>query len=581
MSSQARWKLLGAAIIAVAILGGVVGWQQLSPRPMSPTTIMISPTVTTTSASQTVVVPTRSTEGVVARGNQIHQEAWAKVLDGAWTDAYYRYAIYASRTLAVNHPEVYLRGDSLFVDVVTSENGYARAYEIKDVHDQYFYGESLSGGPFSFDQVKFNEYSVTTNIKLYPSDYPFLPYLDRRVLPLPSTLKLTQRSLTELELAIQYYFSLTRKGGVSGSYILYCDSESAYVYTFGRLIQMNGLKECEKPSGNPILIFSQESTWYPLLGRDDRAKDTVLNTLVARYSTSIQLPSLTEFESKMISGLGMVTTLSDSRQMLLATISAAHTEGTGTGPRVKFPSFSAAWDTLRIPGTAWGLFQEIYRRANYLSPITAYLAAVSSQHEGEGGMQAMTKEYLKYTATPSMPYAHGHTWICMLNGLTIDECYRTQAGHCVWQSASLGSVLDILGIDNYTTEGVTSDMTLAHTTVYVPKHDFILNNGRIMERGTVLSSAGKEPFCAIRYIRHGGKWANPMIGSYTGTLSPNNTTDILRYLKSLHNDDIRGIILKPGVRSSMSYDEFIKSLSDEQRNWKSIELPGGGITIPK
>jgi hypothetical protein len=354
---------------------------------------------------------------------------------------------------------------------------------------------------------------------------------------------------------------------------LYCDNESAYVYTFGKLIQMNGLKECEKLSGNLILIFSQESVWYPLMGRDDRAKDKVLNTLVSKYSTGIQRPDLTEFESRMISALSTVTILEDSRQVLLAAISAAHTEGTGVAQHVRFPSFWTAWRKLGIPGTALGLFQEIYRRANYLSPIAAYLAAVSDQFIGEEGLQAMTKEYLKYTATPGMPYAHGHTWVCMLNGLTIDECYRTQAGHCVWQSASLGAVLDLLAIDNYTIEGLTSDLKSAHTTVYVPKYDLILNNGRILERGTVLSrSRTKEPYSAIRYIRHNERWANPMIGSYTGTLSPNNTIGILRYLKGLHNDDIKGIVQKPGVSYSLSYDEFIKALSEEERYWKPMRL---------
>jgi len=60
MSSQRQWKLLGAAIIAVALLGGVVGWQQFAPKLVSPTNITITPTVTTVSGTQKTVVPVRS-----------------------------------------------------------------------------------------------------------------------------------------------------------------------------------------------------------------------------------------------------------------------------------------------------------------------------------------------------------------------------------------------------------------------------------------------------------------------------------------------------------------------------------------
>jgi hypothetical protein len=55
MSSQTRWKLLGVLVILSVVLG-VVGWQQFAPRPMPPTTIMVTPTVTTVAGSQTTVV---------------------------------------------------------------------------------------------------------------------------------------------------------------------------------------------------------------------------------------------------------------------------------------------------------------------------------------------------------------------------------------------------------------------------------------------------------------------------------------------------------------------------------------------
>jgi len=57
MSSQGKWKLLGVAIIAVAILGGVVGWQQFAPKPVPPTIITVTPTATTVAGTQKTVAP--------------------------------------------------------------------------------------------------------------------------------------------------------------------------------------------------------------------------------------------------------------------------------------------------------------------------------------------------------------------------------------------------------------------------------------------------------------------------------------------------------------------------------------------
>jgi hypothetical protein len=509
----------------------------------------------------------------MARGGgagDIHEAAWSAVIERAKADPYYRYAIYASRSLAVKHPEVYLKGDKLFIDLITSEIGYGKAYSIKNVHDEYLYGRNMAGPPFSFAQVDFNKYSRVKAEGLYPSGYPFLPYLDRRLLPIASTLKLAHNSLTELELAEQCYFSLREKSKASDPYIIYCDDESAYVYddARGRLIRMGDLKGDEAPAGNPILIFNSENVWYPLMGRDDRSKDPILNDLISRYSRDIQLPKITEFESRSVSMLKKVTELGDSRQALMAKICAAHTEG------ARFSTFFKAWRELGIPTTALGLFQEIYRRANYLSPITAYLAWISEGCESEAGLSAMTYEYLKYAATPGYSFAHGHTWTCSLVGQTIDECYRTQAGHCVWQSASLAAVLDLLGVDNYIMEGRDDGGTF-HTTVYVPKYDLILNNGRIRERRTVLSRGPQGPYSAIRYISHGGKWANPVIGAYSGSLSPKEVADMLDHLKSIHNDDIKGL----GWGRIIPYDQLIRALDREQASWKPIELPGSSVII--
>jgi len=64
MAQRKKWNLLAAVIIAVAILGGVVGWQQFAPKLGSPTVITVTPTATTVTGSQTIVAPQRQTEWI-------------------------------------------------------------------------------------------------------------------------------------------------------------------------------------------------------------------------------------------------------------------------------------------------------------------------------------------------------------------------------------------------------------------------------------------------------------------------------------------------------------------------------------
>ena len=61
-----------------------------------------------------------------------HRLAWASLVQAARTDPIARYGIYASRTLAVRHPEVYLKGgagadDSEQIEALIQKRLQARA----------------------------------------------------------------------------------------------------------------------------------------------------------------------------------------------------------------------------------------------------------------------------------------------------------------------------------------------------------------------------------------------------------------------------------------------------------------------
>ena len=68
---------------------------------------------------------------------EIHKNAWLSMLHRAETDKYYKYTIYGSRTLAVKHPEVYLRSDAIFTKIITTTPGLKQSYETTDVPVSY------------------------------------------------------------------------------------------------------------------------------------------------------------------------------------------------------------------------------------------------------------------------------------------------------------------------------------------------------------------------------------------------------------------------------------------------------------
>jgi len=129
-----------------------------------------------------------------------HREAWESLVSAAKENAYAHYALYASRTLAVRHPDVYLKGDRWFFEGASRLTGFARCYEeptsLAWCHMEYgrpFFegGESFAGivgeKALDFDAIDLASYRPTEPRLILPG--PFEPLLDHRFGPLAVTLK--------------------------------------------------------------------------------------------------------------------------------------------------------------------------------------------------------------------------------------------------------------------------------------------------------------------------------------------------------------------------------------------------------
>ncbi len=562
-----------------------------TPAPAEPTPS--TPTPETTPAPEPTPAPSPAPTTVEELRVKIHKDAWSKFVSQAESDIYLKYAIYAYRTLAVKHPEIYLQGANVLTEVLTTATGFKKAYETKDVHNKYLSHESSNlwtqGAPFSFDDVDFTKYKLVSCQELYPANYPFLPFLDRRLDLLTTTLKTFDDKITQLEKAEQLYFA-EKKKGYKELYLIYCDNENAYLYRDASLISAVEQKEAEQPEGNPILIFNEENVWYPLMERDDTDRSKVLSELVATYSTNVKEPELSDFEKGLIPKLKEVTEFTDVRNLTflkLACINASQRMAQDLPQGIK-----REFEESRLVYFLW-CDRALNEKMNLFSPISAYLAAIAKEKEGKTGIEAMCDEYGKHTQTPGVKFyhgnSHGHIWRCAMVEYGIEHTYRTRAGHCVVQAAAIGAALELAGIDRYRLQGfATSDGKVAgHDFIYVPKHDLIISNGTILNitlniSGTVICPCGDlGGLKYIDFIEHDGKWAYLWrtfnCSPFYGTLSPNETIEILDYLKGIHNDDIQGRKFERREFIKIPFEQVKQQLVKEQGRWQPYEPPPYGI----
>jgi hypothetical protein len=536
--------------------------------------------------------PSPTPKPITVTADALHASLWLNTTKRALSDRLYAYAIYASRTIAVNHPEVYLIGDSIFIGLIESKGGYDKAYQTKDVTDDYFLSSTAVGPAFTLDNVDFTSYRVVSPTQLYPSGYPLLGFLDRRMQTVACTLKTTNGELTQLELAEQYYFKLneTLTDG-SRVFIIYCANDESYIYNSGQLTSMNGLKSVSSVNGDPTLIFDWRGVWYPLMGRDDTAKDQTLKNVVDRFSTNKTQPELSEAEKQVLDYLRDATKLTSDAEFTLAELCAVHTEAT-SGARV-YNEYMPYWNRAQIPLiSGYGLFRAVYRVANYLSPITAYLATTSNNLSGVTRLTKISEEYTKNTATFFYATANtswGHSWPCMLCGNTVDETYRSRGSHCVWQADNLAAVLDVMGIESYFMElGISVNGEIVgsewHNSIYVPKYDVVIGNGVIEtivygHSNSVVSYVDNDtPRTIIRYISYAGKWVDPIImgsgaSAYYGTMSPSEVSDALSLLSRVHGETFQGLAIESNKWHAVSFEDLVSSLKSLESSFHPVKLP--------
>ena len=499
----------------------------------------------------------------------LHSTAWDEMVRRSVTDPYYKYGLYAARSLAVTHPEIYLQADALFLDHIESNSGFAAAFAEKNPHSaSYFARTFFSGPPFSLDQVDLAEYQTMANADRFPSDVPVCGFLDQRLLSLASCLKDKDERITGLEKASILYFKL-RGQSREQPFIVYCADERAYVASQGRMLSADGNGVENMLNSDAVLIFNEDFVWYPLMDRDDTDQNTALRDLVAKYGVEGARPSLSAQELRLVQTLRTSTSLRSPREWDLAKLAAVK-----GSPWVQ--PFRRICDRhlSGYPSDVWifAIQQHWVHRANSVSPWTSWLAAyVLDSPTTDQGVQAMTNVWQR-----QLGMVHGHVWQCSLLRYTIDESVSIGAVHCVLHANCLASVLDLAGVENIIIQGspaTPGKINKTHTYIALPELGIVLSNGEITERGTVMDGS----YSALFYVSKGPNWAFPFIDFYIGTWSPSSVAQAFESIRAKYGDQFHGFRGGSGSdkfrKTLVAPEEYLADLSSEQERWRPFSHP--------
>lgn len=524
----------------------------------------------------------------LSKAEKWHRKAWEALIKQATSDPYAKYAIYASRTLAVSHPEVYLIGDRWFYEGAHFIKGFGECYREPSSlawrHMEYGrkffragrdYTGVPNGRPFSFSEVRLDKYRPAPVHRLYPD--PLISLVDHRLLPLAVSLKAEGRVVTPLELAEMYYFAAI-EGGVDpdGLFLILCADESAYLWDGNALFSPETNGQVSQVSAPPVLIFNEKAVWHPTMGRDDRELSAKLDEVVTRLGPVPEPPTLTSAED-LVDGLRSASSLDNEEQRQLAALAAVRAVGW------EFHPYFESW-TRFVPEKDFqidisrrlGFIREFNRLANSVSPATAFLAAVASSASSlEIQMRTLSYEYLLHTGIVREAEARGwkkawrleawgHVWPCGLMEHTIDDAFRTRTGHCVSQAHMIGAVLEMLEVPhivvNFDRGGVSEGVN--HHFVLSLDGQFLIDDG-IVNFKTM--DPPTEDYGPLLSFSAQGEWARTVGDSLFGNIPSTRIAELVEEIeKALAGRFELRFFAKEGEKETLSKAEFLELLARQE-----------------
>jgi len=536
--------------------------------------------------------------------HDLHRRAWETLLDEAQVDPIARYGIYASRILAVRHPEMYLKGDTCFFDGATRIKGFKEAYEEPtalgwshmDYGFRFFDDAPFDGIPdghvLDFSSLRLRDYRVTDSWRIYPE--PYAQPLDNRLGPLALILKTEGRAVTPLELAVIAFYRAVGEGRAPGElFLVLCGDEDAYLLDGDALYSARADAIVARTESAPILIFNEEAVWYPLMERDDTAASSALRGAVARLSRKPSKTSYPSWQQAILKKLARVTALEDESQQTIAALASVRGKGWSGHP------YCTAWQSV-LPDDSvlytisrhMCLVREFLRHANLVSPVTAMLGEMALGTKPlEERLRRLSREYLLRTGTvreaeargwkrPWRLEAWGHLWPCPVMEHTIDDAFRSRTAHCISQAYIMSAILEIANIPHvmvhFDRGGITRQVS--HHFILDADGAYLFDDGILNYRGIDPKTEDYGPLHSFSIL---GKWARPVADGPYGNVDSKEMAGMLdavdralagRFeLRFFASKSAGSVKATSEERQSLSKKEFLEYLSRNET--EQVVLP--------
>ena len=404
----------------------------------------------------TILAPPTPSLGADAKS--LRARAWDQCLDSANSVPAVRYSLYAYRSLAVQHPEIYLEADQLISEVLEDLPGSRLAYRSRDVRDVELYlrlaRREMKGGAFGLGMMTITPDSI---FDLAPVRFAF-GWLDLRAPSAAVLLKSVSPRLSTLECALLRYAQLTRTGWFSDDLFVVVDEKGTGYLAADTVLWQAGLSDrpvAKWKDVSPVLVFNRRAVFSSLVGRDDRDDDSLLSRLMDKLGRAAS-PSFGSEDTKRFARIKDASSLPNGNARQLAVLAASGLVDRKQ-PRVhdKWSEY-AGTDSVGV-ACATSQLDEVFFWANRLSLRTAELADLMTKSEFSKSMTAVQEKYLSWAGRRVSPHdstdlrveAWGCLWSYDLFETLIDDNIRTQAGSSSSHASAMSAVLDLAAVDHF------------------------------------------------------------------------------------------------------------------------------------
>lgn len=413
----------------------------------------------------------------------LHAQAWREAANSAGSDKQFKYALYSSRSLMVHNPEVYLQADAVWMEQITQVyGGWQAEYLHRDRLNDDAYSMDVAqsinsafskdirkdGTEFQWSEFQWQNHrqNVVQTHNLYDSRAPFLSWADTRLPLLWNAMKGIGWKTPYLSLAEALYFEMRAEDKTV--YLLVSDAERAYVAEvdgastdlFDPLTGQSISKA--QVLGNIVLAMNQRYAFYPLMGRDDTALDTGLAAVATAYCAGSVQPSLTAFESSLLSNLTSSTEISSDLDERWAVFFASRfgKQWSWRAAPLRELMKPLVYERYAECGNRYSdnpyeisaLNMVITEMGNRLSPAAAALAAVvnhSSSQSLTSVMDAAGNKYLAWfeRSDSDSEWVYGEYFMTWLPNF--DDKVISKVGDCFVEACNVGAALVLADVPGW------------------------------------------------------------------------------------------------------------------------------------